>query len=174
MSLATITTTGRSAYQKSLMARPLHLAWGTGDPAWDTDPALKPSLVQATRLVAEAGRRVITKKAFVVPDPDGDIILPSGLSPEGQVQESRYRVVNFPTPSLYVHAAFDFGDAANLTIREKGIFCDTEVDPALPPGQRYFTPGQLVSSGELVVAEIVTPFQRSPSVRQFEEFVITL
>ena len=48
MSLATLTNTGRAAIASAIASRPLHLAWGTGDPAWDADDASLPSLVNAT------------------------------------------------------------------------------------------------------------------------------
>ena len=46
MSTATLTTMGRAALAAALAARPLHLAWGEGDPAWDgAAGASLPSLV---------------------------------------------------------------------------------------------------------------------------------
>ena len=173
--LATITKSGRAAFAAALAGKPLHLAWGTGDPAWDTDPSSVPSLVNATALVAEVGRRTVTQIGFVVADPDGDIVIPTGTTSGGDVQESRYRLVTEPTPNLYLRVAYQFGDAANLTIREMAIFSDTQTNPELPPGQRYFTPGELVAPGILVAAQILdTPIKRSPSVRQTEEFVLAL
>ena len=45
MALATLTKTGRAAIALAISSRPLHLAWGSGDPAWDADGATLPSLV---------------------------------------------------------------------------------------------------------------------------------
>lgn len=173
--LATITKSGRAAFAAALAAKPLHLAWGTGDPAWDADPASAPSLANATSLVAEVGRRTITQVGFVVADEEGDIIIPTGTTSEGVVQESRYRLVAEPTPNLYLRVAYAFGDAANLTIRELAIFSDTKTAEGLPPGQRYFTPADIADPGIMVAGQILdTPIVRSPSVRQTEEFVISL
>lgn len=67
MSLATLTNTGRAAIASAIASRPLHLAWGTGDPAWDADDASLPSLVNATALTAEVGRRLATAVGYVEP-----------------------------------------------------------------------------------------------------------
>lgn len=51
MSLATLTKTGRAAIALALSSRPIHLAWGSGDAAWDAEDAQLPNLVNATALV---------------------------------------------------------------------------------------------------------------------------
>lgn len=175
MGLATVTRIGRAALAKSLSTRPLFLAWGTGDPEWDGNSGIIPSMVGATALLAEVGRRKVGQVAFVEPDANGEIILPTGTTPTGDVQETRYRIVEGPTPHLYVRAAYDFGDAANLIIREMALFSEVEVKPDLPPGQRYFLPADIAAPGYMVAVEILRPpLNRSASVRQSVEFVFTL
>ena len=49
MSLATLTKTGRAAIALALSARPIHLAWGSGNPEWDAEEAELPSLVEKAR-----------------------------------------------------------------------------------------------------------------------------
>lgn len=171
---ATITRSGRAAFAKALASLPLHLAWGTGDAAWDTDPSTMPSMVNATSLTNEVGRRLATQVAFVEPSDDGEIVIPS-LSGSGTVQESRYSISADPTPYLYIRVSYDFQDAMNVIIRELAVFSDTKVDDALPAGQRYFIPANITDQGIMVAAQILdVPLQRSPSVRQTEEFVIAL
>ena len=51
MRLATLTKTGRAAIALALSSRPIHLAWGSGNTAWDEEDAELPSLVDATALV---------------------------------------------------------------------------------------------------------------------------
>ena len=53
MALATLTKTGRAAIALAISSRPLHLAWGSGDPAWDADGATLPSLIGSTALINE-------------------------------------------------------------------------------------------------------------------------
>lgn len=175
MAVSTLTDAGRAALAHALSMRPLHLAWGSGDPAWETMPEdALPSLVGATALVSEVGRRTVTV-GFVVPDEAGDIVIPLNLTAAGEVQVVRYRRVDFPTPNLYVYAAFDYADAASAVIREAGLFADTAVSPDLPPGQRYFTPDQLTDPGKLVAVQIVRPSRhRSAAVRESVEFVLPI
>lgn len=175
MRLASLTKTGRAAIARAIAERPLHLAWGTGDPAWDDPEAELPSQVDATALVNEVGRRVASSVGFVVPDDEGNIVIPVGVGADGDVQEARYSSVTGPTPYLYIRVNYNFADASNVIICEFGLFMDTQVKADLPPGQRYFTPAELESPGLLLAAQIVQPsIQRSPAVRQSIEFVLPI
>lgn len=176
MALATLTKTGRAAIALAISSRPLHLAWGSGDPAWDAEGATLPSLVNSTELVNELGRRTPSHIGFVEPDEAGGIVIPVSAGAEGAVQEARYRLVSDgPTPYLYVQTAFAYADASNAVIREMGLFMDTELKDGLPPGQRYFVPADLKKPGLLLAAQIILPpINRSPSVRQTVEFVLPI
>lgn len=177
MALATLTHTGRAAIALALSKRPLHLAWGSGDAAWDAPDAAIPSLIDATALAHELGRRTPNKIGFVTPDEAGDIIIPVSAGAEGAVQEARYRLVadGSPTPFLYVQTHYNYADASNAVIREMGVFMDTELVDGLPEGQRYFTPAELKNPGLLLAAQIILPpINRSPSVRQTVEFVLPI
>lgn len=175
MSLATLTKTGRAAIALALSSRPIHLAWGSGDAAWDEEDAQLPSLVNATALVNELGRRTPATIGFVEPDDAGDIVIPVATGAGGEVQEARYRSVSDPSPYLYVRTNYNFEDASNAVIREIGVFMDTELKEGLPAGQRYFTPDNLEKPGLLVAAQIISPaINRSPSVRQTIEFVLPI
>lgn len=155
-----LTKSGRVVIAESISLRALHLAWGTGDGAWLTPPA---EAADATALMAEVGRRTATEVAFVVPDPVGDIILPTG----------RYTRSLTATNHLYVRTAFEFGDAQSAVIREVGLFSGSVTDGALPPGQTYFTPAQVTSPGRLLHLEYIEPIFRSPAIRESFEQVIT-
>ena len=176
MSLATLTKTGRAAIAKALAARPIHLAWGSGNPEWDGEDAELPSLVGATALVQELGRRTPATIGFVEPDDAGDIVIPVGVGASGEVQEARYRQVSpGPTPYLYVRTNYNFEDASAAVIREIGVFMDTQIKNGLPAGQRYFRPDELEEAGLLVAVQIIKPsINRSPSVRQTIEFVLPI
>jgi hypothetical protein len=160
----------------ALVEQPLHIAWGSGDPAWDDllDAEL-PALSGATALVSELGRRTPVSVGFVEPDEAGSIVIPIGLASGGVVQYARYSQVSYTTPYLYVRCNFDNGDAQNMTIREMAMFGGTVVKPDLPPGQQYFTPDDLQDAGLLIAVEIMRPsFARSPSVRESYEFVLPI
>ena len=98
MSLATLTKTGRAAIALALSSRPIHLAWGSGNTAWDEEDAELPSLVDATALVNELGRRTPASIGFVEPDEEGDIVIPVATGTGGEVQEARYKTVVGPSP----------------------------------------------------------------------------
>lgn len=146
---------------ESIMARPIHLAWGGGDAAWDTDPV--PETVNDEALVDEIGRRLVSQARYCSPDETGEIIVPTG----------RFTESSTPTRHIYLRFNFDFDDAPAATIREVAVFVGTQADAGLPPGQMYFEPENVVDPGTLLVIERMQKFDRSPSVRQSFEFVIT-
>ena len=154
--LAVLTDSGRAGFVSAMLARPLFLAWGAGDPAWE-DGAAYPPLREATALVAEVGRRVATLKGFVIPDNNGSIIIPKGVTPSGEVMEARYSLSATPTPYLYMLTNFAFADAADAAIREMAIFQDCIPKPDLPPGQQYFLPSEIEEPGLMVAVQIFTP-----------------
>lgn len=167
--MAILTLSGRAAIAAAIATRSLHLAWGTGDPAWDDAPA--PESTLATGLTNEIGRRALTLWQFVTPDENGAITVNDVDDP---TITNSFAPSPVPTNHLYLLFNFDSLDAPAATIRETGVFVDTVVDPALPPGQKYFTPDQLTSPGTLLALERLPFFNRQPSVRQTFEQVITI
>lgn len=159
--MAILTSSGRIAVAQSIISRPLHLAWGFGDPDWDVTPV--PESIEETSLVAEVGRKVVSQARFCTPDPDGEIVVPSG----------RFRETLEPQRHIYLRFNFDFFDSPDATIREVGVFVGTQTKASLPPGQTYFIPDDIVDPGTLLVIERTPKFDRSASVRQSFEFVIT-
>lgn len=160
--MAVLNTSGRVAVAEALSVRPMHLAWGTGDPAWDETPVAES--LDATGLTNELGRVQASVVGFAEPDEIGEILVPVG----------RFTASNTPTNHLYLRFDFDFADAADQTIREAGLFIDTSLISGLPEGQRYFIPSEVSSPGSLVALEHFTGVVRSPLVRQQFEFVLTI
>lgn len=176
--MAILTKSGRAAIAAAIAARPIHLAWGVGNPEWDEttgteDTSDEPESTEATGLIVEIGRRALTAWAFVVPDEEGTISVANVDNPS-IIDKFSPSLNNAPTNHLFLEFKFDFGDAATSTIRELGIFMDTVVDSDLPPGQKYFTPDQIISPGILLAIEHVPFFNRQPSVRQTFQHVITI
>ena len=157
--MAILTKSGRVAIAESLSIRPLHLAWGTGDGAWVTPPAED---AEATQLLGEVGRRVAAEVAFVEADPAGDIVLPTG----------KFKRSATPTRNLCVRATFDFTEAQSSVIREVAVFVGATTNPALPSGQEYFLPSDLVTPGRLLHLENLPPIFRSPAIRESFEIVV--
>ena len=163
--MAILTQSGRTALAQSVANQPLHLAWGTGDPAWDTAPVPEP--VGASALLAEIGRRASPQLLYVAPDPQGSLVLPSG----------RWSISGTPTNSLYMRFAFDYTDGSSAVIRELGVFVGTAIKPAVlsaTPGKLYFDPSDLQATGTLLALQRVPKITRSGATRQAFEFVLTL
>ena len=175
MSVATVTKAGLSAMAKAVAERTLHLAWGSGDPAWDDEPSQKPSLVNATALTQELGRRIPRTVTYAEPDEAGDIVVPVGVNADGTVRKERYRLSAEPTPYIYVSAVFEYEEASAAVIREVGLFMDTVVKAGLPEGRRYFTPADVEDSGLLLSAQnLDIPINRSSAVRQSVEYIFAV
>ena len=158
--MAILTKSGRIVIAESIAARPIHLAWGTGDGSWLVAPN---ESSDASGLIAEVGRRIASDVGFVTPDPTGDIILPTGT----------YKRSATPTNHLFVVTNFDFADGGSSVIREVAIFAGSTIVSGLPAGQKYFTPNQISTPGRLLHLENLAPIFRSPAIRENFEQVIT-
>lgn len=161
--MAILTTVGRTAWAAIIKTRPLHLAWGVGDAAWDTVPV--PPDLGDTELVDELGRASVTATGYAVADEEGLIETPTG----------NYSLVEDPTNNLYLRFDFGFADASDDIVREVGLFIDTATIPGLPEGQTYFIPAELSSPGTMIAVErFALPLVRSPLTRQQFEFVLVI
>lgn len=171
--MAILTASGRTAIAASIAAQPIHFAWGSGSPSWDVTHVAED--VNATGLVTEIGRRLVTSVQYVNPDNSGSIVVPVFNDASGNSISKSFSLSTVPTPNLYMRFNFDFTDAPIATIREVAIFVGTIVATGLPVGQLYFTPDQLVSHGTLLALEnLIENIQRSPNSRQSFEFVLTI
>lgn len=159
--MAVLQDDGRIALAVAVAAQPIHLAWGRGSPDWDTTPEPEPT--NATALVDEVARRLVTFVGYAQPDVAGEIELPSG---------DRYAVVAGPTQWVYIRTVFNFADAEGETLRELGIFLGAQPVAGLPPGQRYFTPAQIAQPGRLYTLDRLPRFTRNGAVRQTFEYVL--
>lgn len=160
--MAILTDSGRVAIARAIVAQPLYLAWGLGNPAWDLQSDPEP--IDADSLVAEIGRRRASVVGFCVPDDAGEIVT---------VEGGRYRQSLAPTKWVFMRFAFDFQDGGDAAIRELGVFMHVETDPSLPPGQMYFTPEQVLDPGTLLLLERIPRTPLSPSQRTTYETVFT-
>lgn len=122
-----------------------------------------PEPPDATALLAEVGRRLVFDKRFCLPDPAGDIVTTTG----------RYRSSDTPTRHIALRAAYDFADGGTAVIRETAVFIRTATDPVLPPGQRYFTPDQVIDPGTLLAIERRPPMPRDPAVQVTLDYVLS-
>lgn len=171
--MAVLTVSGRTALAYALMQQQVHLAWGSGNAAWDT--TFVPESIYQTELVAEVGRRIATSVQYATPDANGDIIVPIFNDPNAIDQVRKYVVSATPTSYLYMRFNFEYTDAPAATIRELAVFSACVTNPALPSGQKYFEPADIVSPGMLVsVQNLRNKLTRSPDSRQSFEFVLEI
>jgi len=137
-------------------------AWGRGDPAWDVTPEPEPT--SAAALVAEVGRRRATQAQFVTPDSNGQIEMPNG---------QRYSPSSTPTAYAHIRCTFNFNEGKGETIREVGVFFNSQPAPGLPPGQLYFTPDQITVPGRMKLLDrLQTKIVRDQNVKQTFEYVL--
>lgn len=160
--MAILTMSGRAAKAMAVKALPIHLAWGTGDPAWDVLPEPPPEEVGASSLLNEVGRRKVTQALYCVPSTTGELIVPNG----------RFTVSNTPTRFLYLRFVFDFEDAAGVAIREQAVFLGTQAKATVPAGRQYLQPDDVADPGLMFVLERNSVLNRDPEVRQQFGFVI--
>lgn len=161
-------TSGRIAIATAIMARPLHFAWGSGLPAWDTTPVVES--VGNTALVNEIGRRKPTVASYVVPDALGLITCPVFNGTGTDIV--KFSVSSTPTSNIYLKFEFDYTDAPTSVIREVGLFSSSTEVSGLPLGQMYFSPAQIATQGLLLgIENLATKITRTASSRQVFEFV---
>lgn len=160
--MAILTNSGRAAAAMSVKAQPIHMAWGGGDPAWDDLPVPAPEQAVATALLNEFGRRRATQVLYCTPDPQGELVVPTG----------RFTASSTPTKYLYLRFAFDFTEAQASVIREIAVFIGSIAKADVPAGQDYLVPSELQDPGMMLALEHIPKLIRSASVRQQFEFVI--
>ncbi len=158
---AIYTNPGRASVAKSIYELDsIHLAWGSGLESWDTTPVAPD--VNASSLINEVGRRIVSLKQYCTPDEEGGIVVPDG----------RFAPSATPTKYLYLRFSFDFADSPSADIRELAIMLRTVKKPTVPDGQEYLLPADLLSTGDILALEHIDKLDRSASNRQSFEFVL--
>lgn len=164
--MAALLTYSAQAWLASLvMGYDAHLAWGSGDPAWPSNPDLIPApSLTATALEAEVGRRQATTVSYCLPDNLGPIETPEG----------NFSATETPSPHLYFRFSFEPDEAVGQTIREWAIFLGTTKAAGVSPGKFYLTPAEVDDPGQLLVIERGAPIVRAVTTRQFFDLVVRL
>lgn len=159
--MAILTNAGRSELVRSISTQPIYMGWGRGDSQWQTPSAESPD---AITLQDPVGYRKATNVSFCKPDLTGEISVSSG----------RFSTTLEPSRHLYLQFRYDFVDAVGETIREIGVFLNTETTQDLPEGQMYFNQSQIEQSGQLLLLENYRALYRDEGVRESFDFVLTL
>lgn len=151
----------RTFMAEAIKEKPIFLAWGRGDGAWTEPP---PEERGRNTLLDPVGFRQVARRQFVVPDPDGEIVLSSG----------KWTISAEPTNHLYVEFRYDFEDGQGEKIREAMVYIGTVVKEGLPPGQKYFGMDEIDSLGRAALLQNFGPRERSVGTRSTYEYVISL
>jgi hypothetical protein len=159
--MAILTHSGRAALAQAVKNQAMHVAWGTGDEAWDLDPVPEDTTQEA--LTNEVGRRIVEEVFFCEPADQGEL----------EASNGRFTLSETPTRNLFVKVLYDFSDGSGYTIRELGLFINSKTDSELPPGQEYFLPNQVTDPGILLLLEHEPAMIRTPVVRESFSFVVT-
>lgn len=158
-----ITESGRAAIAQLLANATLHLAWGRGNASWTPSDYDISALSSVTALTDEIARRRVAIAGFVTPDSSGNVV----------VEGVNYRTSTAPTRFVHIKVIFEANENASDTIRELGLFINTQVSASLPAGQQYYTPANVTASGTLVgVARLSPPVVRNATVRTAFDWVI--
>ncbi|MBR2209035.1 MAG: hypothetical protein IJ859_09550 [Synergistaceae bacterium] len=162
--MAVLTHEARKILAQYIMSRPLYLAIGTGSPDWGEIPDTPD--YEATGLINEIGRKKLTRAFFVVKDENGEIDMPGGR---------RYSYSATPTRQIYLFYMFDYGEGLANSIREIGVFMDTETKAGLPETQTYFIPEEIENQGTLILLEhLETPDTFTPNKKGSYGTILTV
>jgi len=162
--MAVLTYLARAAWANYIKSRNLYLAIGTGDESWGEIPP-SPDY-EATGLTHEIGRKKLARAFFVNEDENGEIDMPGGR---------RYSYSDTPTRQVYLLFLFDYGDGLSKSIREIGIFMDTETKAGLPETQSYFVPEEIENPGTLILLEhLETPDTFTPNKKGSYGTILTI
>lgn len=172
--MAIFTNSGRIVLAQALLNMELHMAVGSGDPAWDSLPAPTTPEAQAIRdaewsqltaLTAPVGLARTRDKFFVKPDVNGTIPMNDG----GLYSQSAE-----PTPYIYVRFQLDLADALGETLRENGVFVGSQIAADVPSGQMFIEPDDIISFGQMIQVDRVAPVVRDGSISQTLSTILTM
>lgn len=161
--MGVFTVGGREVVAELFQAETFFLAIGNGDPAWDTE--VSPPSAASTDLVAKVGVTRVRQSSFVVADPEGDITMSDG---------TRWTVSATPTRYVYLSFKLDLTDAQPETLREAGVFHDTQLAPAVPAGQFYIPHASVTDYGTLVHVDRFNSIVRDGTMEQSFNVIFTL
>lgn len=159
--MAILTQAGRIELAKAVKTQSIYLAWGAGEPQWDTSRPAEQSA--STALVSTLGYRKAKRILFCEPDPTGEIEVPEG----------KFKVSTQATPHVYCEFNYDFTDGLAQTIRELGLMIGTTPHSDQPAGKFYLAPNEVADPGVLMLVEHRPAMYRDQGVRETFEFVLS-
>ena len=172
--MAVFTQDGRVALAKALYDMTLFLAVGEGLPEWDDQPRPTTPEEQSaqdaawsvlSKLESPVGVTRTRDKYFVVPDPDGDIVMADG---------AKFSQSADPTGFVFLRFQLDLDDASSNTLRETGMFVGTKLAEGIPGGQMFIPVADVVDLGKMIEVDRFSPIVRDGSIGQTFTFIMTM
>lgn len=172
--MTVFTQDGRVALAKALYDMTLFLAVGEGLGEWDDQPRPTTPEEQAvqdaawsllTGLENAIGMTRTRDKFFVVPDPNGEIVMADGAKFSQSVE---------PTGFVFIRFQLDLDDASTNTLRETGMYVGTKLAESVPAGQMYTPVADVVDLGKMIEVDRFSPIIRDGSIGQTFTFVLTM
>ena len=117
-----------------------------------------------TELNNEIGRKQISGLAYVVADTEGLI----------QTDTGTWTLSATPTNHILFQVSFIAGEATGTTIREFGIFVETELAETITEGQVYFPIADVVDGGIMLLKQKQAPITKDAVTEVSRNYVITL
>ncbi len=145
----------------AIKTQTLHMAWGTGDPAWDS--AMEAASISDAALHNELGRKAMTQVAYVTPDDAGDIVL----------SNQTYSISSAATRHLYCKCVFEAAEESSATIREIGIFMNS-IPASGHESDAYLLPANVQTPGIMMLEDRFVGVIRTPTNRELFEYVMTI
>ena len=165
---AILTNTGKQELANVFRSFEYWLAWGSGDPSWDSTMQAESPL--DTALVNEIGRRKAVITEYCTPDnTNGTIEIVNGSTTQ--------RFSPSATPTYHIHIRFEFQltDSPEATIRECGVFAHTVLKDDVPDPDGYVTPEYIEDIGSLIMEERLRPaVVLQDSTKRAFDFVISI
>lgn len=150
MARLTIPDAGRIALAKSIKARTVMMAVGSGSVDWGlTPPDPDTTATALTAPLAIVRHRI---KEFVRPDPAGAVMSSDG---------STWTITATPTQYLYLSFTLGFTDGPDETLRECAIYLDPVIQVSVPNGQNYIPAASVTAFGDLLALKRFSPDVRA-------------
>ncbi|MDG3575972.1 hypothetical protein P7F60_06225 [Rhizobium sp. YJ-22] len=111
-------------------------------------------------LVDEVGRVPVSSVQFILPFAEAN----DAGAPFVVIEGAKYALSATPTRMLLFSAVLNATDGVGDPIREYALFSGCAVDAGLPPGQTYFEPADIVTSGACVIAKHRSPVPHDGTV----------
>ncbi len=130
-------------------------------PPWTTVPPV-PDFDSVT-MAEEYARRKVTNVSYAEPDVTGEIGWEGSL----------WSLTSSITKYVYLNFSFEPSEGVGLEISQLGIFVGTVPQGAVPPGQYYLEPADILEAGTLMYLQNIVPRTFTAFEKPIYEMILT-